>query len=347
MLTCWSSCWSVVTAWVLWRTAFGLRLRSCGENPQAAESLGVNVLPLQVRRRLISGAFAGIGGGVPRAGRLERLRHRPDQRPRLHRPRGDDLRQLAARRHPRRLADVRLHRQPAAAVRRHAVHALLLLVAIGLLALARLARLPQGGTTHGGIVLGVLGVGCSCSGTSLTDEVPREFTGMTPYVATLLVLAFAAQRLRMPKADGQVYRKGSAGWRCCDSRRRLGGAAGGGRRGDGPRLRAVLPVPGRCGGPRRRRPGRRRAATSRTRRTASACAPSAAWCRQLHATGGGRLTARRVRQRRGRGADAVRAVPPAAVRERRPRPAADDRCPGYDGWTRCSRCVRSRRPRLT
>ena len=44
-----------------------------------------------------------------------------------------------------------------------------------------------------------------------TDQVPREFTGMTPYIATLLVLAFSAQRLRMPKADGQVYRKGSAG----------------------------------------------------------------------------------------------------------------------------------------
>jgi simple sugar transport system permease protein len=44
-----------------------------------------------------------------------------------------------------------------------------------------------------------------------TDDVPREFTAMTPYLATLLVLAFAAQRLRMPAADGQVYRKGSAG----------------------------------------------------------------------------------------------------------------------------------------
>ena len=45
----------------------------------------------------------------------------------------------------------------------------------------------------------------------LTDAVPADFTGMTPYVATLLVLAFASQRLRMPAADGQVYRKGSAG----------------------------------------------------------------------------------------------------------------------------------------
>ena len=45
----------------------------------------------------------------------------------------------------------------------------------------------------------------------LTDTVPREFTSMTPYVLTLLVLAFAAQNLRMPKADGLVYRRGSVG----------------------------------------------------------------------------------------------------------------------------------------
>ena len=43
-----------------------------------------------------------------------------------------------------------------------------------------------------------------------TDEVPAEFTNMTPYIATLLVLALSAQRLRMPAADGQVYRKGEA-----------------------------------------------------------------------------------------------------------------------------------------
>ena len=40
---------------------------------------------------------------------------------------------------------------------------------------------------------------------------PSDFTGMTPYVATLLVLAFASQRLRMPAADGQIYRKGAVG----------------------------------------------------------------------------------------------------------------------------------------
>jgi simple sugar transport system permease protein len=41
-------------------------------------------------------------------------------------------------------------------------------------------------------------------------RVSNEFTGMTPYVATLLVLAFASQRLRPPAADGQVYRKGES-----------------------------------------------------------------------------------------------------------------------------------------
>ncbi|MGH3587244.1 MAG: ABC transporter permease, partial [Pseudonocardia sp.] len=43
------------------------------------------------------------------------------------------------------------------------------------------------------------------------DAVPGDFTRMTPYVTTLLVLALASQRLRMPAADGQIYRRGSAG----------------------------------------------------------------------------------------------------------------------------------------
>ena len=45
----------------------------------------------------------------------------------------------------------------------------------------------------------------------LTDSVPEDLTGMTPYVTTLLVLALFAQRLRMPAADGKPYRRGAAG----------------------------------------------------------------------------------------------------------------------------------------
>jgi simple sugar transport system permease protein len=53
-----------VGAWfVLNRTVFGLRLRSAGENPRAAESLGVRVKGMRWAGVLISGGFAGLAGG--------------------------------------------------------------------------------------------------------------------------------------------------------------------------------------------------------------------------------------------------------------------------------------------
>jgi simple sugar transport system permease protein len=52
-----------VAAWyVLSRTVLGLRLRSAGENPRAAESLGVRVVAMRYAGVLISGAFAGLAG---------------------------------------------------------------------------------------------------------------------------------------------------------------------------------------------------------------------------------------------------------------------------------------------
>jgi ABC-type uncharacterized transport system permease subunit len=45
----------------------------------------------------------------------------------------------------------------------------------------------------------------------LTDTIPDDLGGMTPYLVTLVVLSVASQSLRMPAADGQPYRKGSAG----------------------------------------------------------------------------------------------------------------------------------------
>ena len=55
-----------LTFLVLWRTAFGLRLRSCGEDPYTAESLGVNVYFYKYVAVVASGALAGFGGRVPR-----------------------------------------------------------------------------------------------------------------------------------------------------------------------------------------------------------------------------------------------------------------------------------------
>jgi general nucleoside transport system permease protein len=53
----------VAAWWVLNRTVLGLRLRSAGENPRAAESLGVRVISMRYTGVLISGAFAGLAGG--------------------------------------------------------------------------------------------------------------------------------------------------------------------------------------------------------------------------------------------------------------------------------------------
>lgn len=200
----------IATWWVLWRTSFGLRLRSCGEAPHAAETLGVNVLRLKFVAVLISGALAGLAGGflVLVASNL----YRDGQTG------GRGYIGLAAmifgNWRPGGLAAGALLFGYTDAIqlrgRNDVIHAYLL--PIGLLLLGwgiwQIIRRVKGKPFTGvwRIVLGLLVLAWF----AISSEVPPEFTSMTPYVATLLVLVFSAQRLRMPAADGQVYRKGEA-----------------------------------------------------------------------------------------------------------------------------------------
>ena len=54
----------IILSVILYKTKFGLRLRACGENPQAADSLGINVYKMRYAGTTISGALAGMGGFV-------------------------------------------------------------------------------------------------------------------------------------------------------------------------------------------------------------------------------------------------------------------------------------------
>ncbi|MDD4218996.1 MAG: ABC transporter permease [Sphaerochaetaceae bacterium] len=66
--TYWST-WVALIVWgaswfLLYKTSFGLRLRACGEHPSAVASAGVNVYKMRYFGVGMSGALAGLGGGI-------------------------------------------------------------------------------------------------------------------------------------------------------------------------------------------------------------------------------------------------------------------------------------------
>ena len=55
---------AILSYFIIFKTKFGLRLRSVGENPQAADTLGINVYAMKYAGVLISGFLGGMGGAV-------------------------------------------------------------------------------------------------------------------------------------------------------------------------------------------------------------------------------------------------------------------------------------------
>ena len=91
---------------LLYKTRFGLRLRACGEHPQAADSVGVNVYRMRYSGVFISGMLGGIGGlaYTLAAGSTFQSSVAGYGFPR---PRGYDIRQLETLEHSRRVALLR------------------------------------------------------------------------------------------------------------------------------------------------------------------------------------------------------------------------------------------------
>jgi ABC-type uncharacterized transport system permease subunit len=194
-----------LTWWLLWRTSFGLRVRSVGEDPHAAESLGVNVYLYKYYGVIISGAMAGLGGVF--LSTVSSVIYREGQTG------GRGYIGLAAmifgnwRPGGLALGASLFGYTDALQLRRgsESVHALLILVGALLLALAAWEwRRRNTVVAVSSAVLGVLAYILYFA----VDEIPTALVQAAPYITVLVVLALAAQRLRPPAADGKPYRRG-------------------------------------------------------------------------------------------------------------------------------------------
>ncbi|QUF08126.1 ABC transporter permease [Actinosynnema pretiosum subsp. pretiosum] len=191
---------------ILWKTRFGLRLRSVGENPVASESLGVNVYLYKYAAVLISGALAGIAGAT--------LVLNPGQPGYLEG-------QTNGRGYIGLAAMIFGNWRPGG-----------LLGGAALFGYADGLQLRSGGATFMSLIYGsvllvgavviwqlwkrrwIAALGGAVAAVALyaiyfsVEEVPSQLTTYAPHLVTLVVLAVASQRLRMPAADGEVYRRG-------------------------------------------------------------------------------------------------------------------------------------------
>jgi simple sugar transport system permease protein len=195
-----------LSAWILWRTRFGLRLRSSGEAPYAASSLGVNISRLRYQGMAVSGALAGLGGAFLSV--VASNGYREGQTG------GQGFIGLATtifgNWRPTGVLSGAILFGFATALRLRDVKnvpALFLVMAIALAVVGLLALRKR----H--IVVGVVAIVCAilaAVGFATINEIPQSLTFITPHVITLIVLATATQRLRPPAFAGRPYREGES-----------------------------------------------------------------------------------------------------------------------------------------
>ncbi|AXK35961.1 ABC transporter permease [Streptomyces armeniacus] len=194
----------VGTFFVLWRSPFGLRLRSCGESPVAAESLGVNVYKYKYAAVITSGALAGLGGAF-----LAVYVHHYQENQTGGRGYVGLATMIFGNWRPGGVAmGAGLFGFMDGSQLRGGgptIHALLLVAAL-LLAGYAVWKYRRGARTAAAVAMVVAVL--TAAWYALTDTVPLELVEASPYITTLLVLSLAAQRLRVPKTIGKPYRRG-------------------------------------------------------------------------------------------------------------------------------------------
>jgi len=195
-----------LSVYVLWRTRWGLRLRSSGESPQAGESLGVAINRLRYQAMAISGALAAFGGAYLSC--VFTSTYRQGQTG------GQGFIGLAT--------TIFGNWQPWGVFRgsllfgfptalkfrdERNVPALLLVAAVALVIVAGVMVLRKRSV----IVTSCLAAAvCLVIAYNVVDKVPSEFVAATPYIVTVIVLAGARQQLRPPAHAGLPYRPGES-----------------------------------------------------------------------------------------------------------------------------------------
>ena len=198
------------SAWLLWRTRFGLRLRICGERPEAGEAQGINIYFYKYVGVIISGALAGLAGAFIASQELSGI-YKEGQTT------GRGFIGMAALifgnwRPTGIFGGAMLFGYPFALklqdLNGKASHALLLVTAIAMFAVMVWAMLRKNTQRHGAgrSVRRWLRWRGTCSPRPHPTGGPRSCRTSS----CLVVLIFFTKRLRPPAADGQVYRKGEA-----------------------------------------------------------------------------------------------------------------------------------------